>query len=688
MERQEPDRSTATSVQGSKKSKRRRSSKKPNSNQTPNAEVSGQHTAASEPAPKPGQPDQDSTAISAIREGSRVKRGHRSRKSSSAGRHAEQEQLSGQHTTASEPAPQPGQPDQDSTAVSAIREGSRVKRGHRSRKSSSAESHVEQEQVAVTDKAADLNRPVSERSMTSTALERSGVKKGRRSKKLRSVSSASQETPKLEVTQQLSSTSLESGTLFSTPFPPQPTLAKDETEADKMATKPTAATDAAPVQPPQPDAGMDAVEAKEEVHAQAAAPAKPNEPEHIGLFQQLHEGNGRKEPPLRLPEVGDDSKMSIPADNRCPLFVAALLSVFVLNALAVLWLLMHTWDDEEMHIEVPGLGTCRGLRASVENRPVYMFRGIPFARSPEGQLRFAHASMVSGDNHAEIDARTPKPGCVQKPYTAKGQVILSNEYTSEDCLHLNVWTPCTEYSTPGCRKTVLVFFHAIEFQNGDNNYYDGRWLAGLGDLVVVAPNFRLGAFGFLNIDCLVGGDIPCTPADVGLGDQRMAVQWVLDRIASFGGNASDVVLMGSGSGAWSVGAHLLQDETSGPRFWSHERFAKVILMSESPFRRYFDDKSHELPDLLNCSLGDVVEKTHCMRVIPSREIVRVTSELVRYFGPSGRAHPAVEDSLRVTGRRFLLGTVSNEGTHLFTSSGSGVFSYVHAFRHLRLDETG
>ncbi|XP_065302771.1 acetylcholinesterase-like isoform X2 [Dermacentor albipictus] len=557
MERQEPDRSTATSVQGSKKSKRRRASQKPSSNEMPNAEV------------------------------------------------------------------------------------------------------------AVTDKAADLNRPASERSMTCTALERSGVKKGRRSKKLRSISSASRETAKLEVTQQPSSTSLESGTLSSTPVPPQPTLTKHQTEAHKMATKPTAATDAAPVPPPQPGAGMVAVEAKEEAHAQAAAPANPNEPDDIGLFQPLHEGNGRKGPPLRFPAVGDDSKMSLRADHRCPLFVAAVLSVFVFNALAVLWLLMRTWEDEEMHIEVPGLGICRGLRTSVENRPVYMFRGIPFARSPEGPLRFADASKVSDDNYGEIDARIPKPGCAQKAYTAKGQVIRSNEHTSEDCLHLNVWTPCTEHSTPGCRKTVLVFFHAIEFQNGDNNYYDGRWLAGLGDLVVVAPNFRLGAFGFLNIDCLVGGDIPCTPSDVGLGDQHVAVQWVLDRIASFGGNASDVVLMGSGSGAWSVGAHLLQGETTGPRFWSHERFAKVILMSESPFRRYFDDKSHELPALLNCSHGGVVGKTHCLRVIPSREIVRVTGELGHYFGPSGRAHPTVEDALRVTGRRFLLGTVSNEGTHLF-----------------------
>ncbi|KAH7932767.1 hypothetical protein HPB49_002393 [Dermacentor silvarum] len=553
--------------------------------------------------------------------------------------------MSGQNTTTSEPTPQPGLPDKDSMATSAVQEASQVKRGRRSRKGSSAGSDAEQAQtrflqavdftiqVAGTDKAAVLNRPESELSTTSTVQEPTAVKKDRRSKRRRSISSASQEAPKPEVIQQPLSTPLESGASSSTPFPPEPTLGKDGMEADEMATK-------------------------EAVQGEAAAPAMPNEALHINPFQPLREGKASKGPPLRSTGYRDDPKTSNLADNRRRLFVAAVLSVFILNALAVLWLLMRTWDNEEMQIEVPGLGTFRGLRFSIENRPVYMFRAIPFARSPEGPLRFADASVVSADNRAEIDARTPKPGCAQKAYTARGQIIRSNEDTTEDCLHLNVWTPCTEHTSPGCRRTVLVFFHAIEFQNGDNNYYDGRWLAGLGELVVVAPNFRLGAFGFLNIGCLVGGDIPCTPGHVALGDQRMAVQWVLDHIASFGGNASDVVLMGSGSGAW-----------------------------------YFDDKSHELPALLNCSRGGTVEVLHCMRVVPSREIVRVTSEMVRFFGPSASALPGVKDALRVAGRRFLLGTVSSEGTHLFdylkrTSSPEGevdsvVSTFLNVIYHIK-----
>ncbi|XP_070384228.1 acetylcholinesterase-like isoform X2 [Dermacentor albipictus] len=547
--------------------------------------------------------------------------------------------------------------------TSTIQEGSRVKKGRRSRKSSSAVIDAQQAQAAGTDKAADLERPELEHSTISAVQERSDVKKGRRSKRRRS-SAASLEAPKPEVIQQPSSASLQSGASTSIPGPPKPTLVKDNTEVDKVATKPSEPT--GPAQPPQLNAGMVAVKKKEAVHGEAAVPARPKEGERADLSPQQHEGQARTRPSIRSTGVRStgDPKTSNLTDNRRRLFIAAVMSVFALNALAMLWLLMRSWDNGEVQVDVPGLGIFRGLRSSIESRPVYMFRAIPFARSPVGPLRFADASAVPVDSRAEIDARIPKPGCAQKAYSANAQVIRTYAGTTEDCLHLNVWTPCTEYTTPGCRKTVLVFFHAIEFQNGDNNYYDGRWLAALGDLVVVAPNFRLGAFGFLNIGCLVGGGIPCTPSDVSLGDQRVAVQWVLDHIATFGGNASDVVLMGSGSGAWSVGAHVLEDETAGPRFWSHERFAKVILMSESPFRRYFDDKSHELPALLNCSLGGIVEVLHCVRVAPSREIVRLTSEMVRFFGPSRSAHPGVKDASRVAGRRFLLGVVSSEGTLL------------------------
>nr|XP_037273468.1 acetylcholinesterase-like [Rhipicephalus microplus] len=520
------------------------------------------------------------------------------------------------------------------------------------------------------EKMADQNKPESEYSVTTTVLDGTDVKKIHRSKRRCSVAAQSSEAPRQEP-QSSVRMEPEASTIGIVPLE-LTSLMKDEMKPDETATKVSHKADSL-VQAPEEKGSILAAAPRSEVVIsaapdkaepdEAAVPTGPKEPDNIQAKQWVQDAKSSMQPSLRSTGFRESLKSSHFADNRRRLFVAAVLSVFILNAMAVLWLLMSAWDSEDTYVMVPLLGAFRGLRTMVENQPVYMFRGIPFARSTEGMLRFADASVISAINTTDIDARIPKAGCAQKSYKLHGQVIRSNEGTTEDCLHLNVWTPCTDSTTPGCRKTVLMFFHAIEFQNGDNNYYDGRWIAGLGQVVVVAPNFRLGAFGFLNIGCLLS-DMPCIPDDEGLGDQRAAMQWVLNHIASFGGNTSDVVLMGSGSGAWSVGAHLLKDGMGGPRFWSHERFSKVILLSESPFRRYFDDKSHELPSLLKCSIGGTVEMLHCMRTVPSREIIRATSEVVHYFGPSASAHPGVHDASGVTGRRFLLGTVSNEGTHL------------------------
>ncbi|KAL3179035.1 hypothetical protein MRX96_038284 [Rhipicephalus microplus] len=187
----------------------------------------------------------------------------------------------------------------------------------------------------------------------------------------------------------------------------------------------------------------------------------------------------------------------------------------------------------------------RGLLLEVENQPVYVFRGVCFGQNTAGEKRFDRPAAWADIRPAVRDARLPKPGCSQKPLLEGDNVVELNNDTTEDCSHLNVWTPCTEASEPGCRRTVVVFLSSRDFQQGNNNEYDGRWFAALGQVVVVVPNFRLGVFGFLNLS------VPGAPGNVALDDQRLALEWVVSHIASFGGNASDVVLMGSAAGAWS-----------------------------------------------------------------------------------------------------------------------------------------
>ncbi|KAK8778256.1 hypothetical protein V5799_020398, partial [Amblyomma americanum] len=112
--------------------------------------------------------------------------------------------------------------------------------------------------------------------------------------------------------------------------------------------------------------------------------------------------------------------------------------------------------------------------------------------------------------------------------------------------------------------------------SGSNNdpYYDGKILAAVGDVLVVVPNWRLGVLGFLNVA------LPDAPVNAGFLDQAEALRWTMRHAAAFGGNASDVVVVGHGSGASAVGYHLFAGEflQAGVR--------KLVFMSESPFTRY------------------------------------------------------------------------------------------------------
>ncbi len=112
----------------------------------------------------------------------------------------------------------------------------------------------------------------------------------------------------------------------------------------------------------------------------------------------------------------------------------------------------------------------------------------------------------------------------------------------EDCLRLTVWTPVTD----GPLRPVLVWWlHGGAFLSGGATvpWYDGALLSGEGGAVVVAPNYRLGAAGFLCGEGVARGNM-------GLQDLEAVLRWVPNCIAQFGGDPGQVTLMGQSAGAW------------------------------------------------------------------------------------------------------------------------------------------
>jgi para-nitrobenzyl esterase len=151
---------------------------------------------------------------------------------------------------------------------------------------------------------------------------------------------------------------------------------------------------------------------------------------------------------------------------------------------------------------------------------------------------------------------------------------------AEDCLTVNVWTPRAD----GGKRPVMVWIHGGAFVAGSsrNTFYDGANLAAHGDVVVVSLNYRLGAWGFLDLEDAFGPAYAGT-ANLALQDQLAALGWVQHNIAHFGGDPTNITVFGESAGASSVGALLSLPQGKG-------LFTKAILESGVPSQRPVEDR--------------------------------------------------------------------------------------------------
>ena len=202
--------------------------------------------------------------------------------------------------------------------------------------------------------------------------------------------------------------------------------------------------------------------------------------------------------------------------------------------------------DEPVIIE-----TANGKLAGARRAGILSFKGIPFAAPPIGPLRWRMPEPPlpwAGVRDATLFGTI----CPQAPTQLESLMGSTIGEQSEDCLYLNVWTP-------GCddaKRPVMVWIHggAFVIGAGSQGIYNGRHLAAR-DVVVVTINYRLGAFGFLDMTDATDGKLPGT-GNEGLADQILALDWVKRNIAVFGGDPANVTIFGESAGGMSIGALL------------------------------------------------------------------------------------------------------------------------------------
>jgi para-nitrobenzyl esterase len=184
------------------------------------------------------------------------------------------------------------------------------------------------------------------------------------------------------------------------------------------------------------------------------------------------------------------------------------------------------------------------------------------------------------------------------------------------CLTLNVTTPGLD----DARRPVMFWIHGGAFVNGAGSspIYDGTRFADHGDVVVVTVNYRLGAFGFLHLEEILGSGLAGS-GNVGILDQVAALEWVRDNIEAFGGDPDQVTIFGESAGGMSVGTLLGLPAADG-------LFARAIVQSGSA-------SYATRPELATKVARDVLERAGVstvdeLRTVPAETLLQAQGKVL------------------------------------------------------------
>nr|QFF91351.1 acetylcholinesterase isoform 1 [Potamotrygon motoro] len=326
-------------------------------------------------------------------------------------------------------------------------------------------------------------------------------------------------------------------------------------------------------------------------------------------------------------------------------------------------------------------GKVKGTRIPVLSSHVSAFLGIPFAEAPVGNLRF-QKPMAKKPWAETWDATSYPKNCQQYvdnqfPGFPGSEMWNPNREMSEDCLYLNIWVP----SPRPKNAAVMVWVYGGGFYSGSStlDVYNGKYLTYIEKVVVVSMNYRVGALGFL---ALHGSEE--APGNVGLLDQRLALQWVQKNIRFFGGDPGTVTIFGESAGGASAGMHLLSPD-------SRDLFQRAILQSGSaicPWATISPTEGRrravELGRLLNCNIKNDRALIRCLRAKKPKELIDQEWNVLPYSGIfrfsfvpiiDGDFFPESPDAMINTGNfkrtQVLLGVNKDEGTYFLLYGAPG-----------------
>ncbi len=212
--------------------------------------------------------------------------------------------------------------------------------------------------------------------------------------------------------------------------------------------------------------------------------------------------------------------------------------------LAVMPLLLWSCTSTPQLTDTQAL-TKAGIVEGQKEGDIVVYRGVPFAAPPVGDLRWREPQPVEAwegvRQCTEFGADPMQPDLF-------GDMNFLGKGKSEDCLYLNIWTPVQAKDAP-----VLIYFNGggLMCGSGSEPRYAGDSLAHHG-IVSITANYREGVFGYLAHPELTARSANHTSGNYGALDQVAAIQWVKDNIAAFGGDPNKITIVGESAGSFSV----------------------------------------------------------------------------------------------------------------------------------------
>lgn len=266
---------------------------------------------------------------------------------------------------------------------------------------------------------------------------------------------------------------------------------------------------------------------------------------------------------------------------------------------------------------------------------IRVFKGIPFAAAPAGELRWTEPRPAAAWEGVR-DATEFGRQCMQGPVFAD---ITFPHPPSEDCLNLNIWAPAAAASE---RRPVMVWIHGGGFQAGAGAEprHDGAAFARTG-VVLVTFNYRLGVFGFLSHPELTRESGRSASGNYGMLDMVAALRWVKENIAAFGGNPGNVTIFGESAGSFAVSALMASPLASG-------LFHKAIGQSGAYFTagsgtlalRPLADTEQQGTKF---AASVAAESLAALRAKPAEEILKVAMKTQPWFTPNRDGYFLRED---------------------------------------------